>query len=311
MNNNLQIISYLRQDELLTQELVDIGNILVTVYPKLTMSLYCETIQNYSYLKPQFIINQQIFTGTKYIKLLDALAKTEADYLLSLDNDIAADNAAITHMVNEFIANKYAIGWGKIYSREVNNFVSQLVMVDKLLSHNFLRPTLWKLGIGITIPGQCFVIKVNAFKDKLNNIDTYLDDLSVGIYSAQNHLNYLFSKQVVAYELPSYSLSGLANQRRRWATGYSQLLEKTKPNTKEKKLLLIHAFSYHLIPILYWVLLLILATNKFVIFILLVLIVGVILTFFKPKYILSAILYQLIFPVFHFIWLKQVIKELL
>lgn len=302
----LAIATYTMADECLTEELIYIGNKLDEIGYCITMEWYCEKESRIP-SNVNFNIHQNLVSGTKYVKLIHLLSNRDYDYLLSLDNDIDANIQGLMSLVKDTIENKNDLSWGRVRSRRVSNLTSNLVRVDKLLSHNILRPLLWKFNIGVTIPGQCFMLNVSSFKGKLPETDTFLDDLSIGIFAARNKYSYLYSKSIVAREIPSYSFQELYKQRSRWAFGFKQILSCPSLNGKDKKLLYIHAFSYHILPLLHLLFLCYLLVNSPVFFIIILLFVAFITSSKDRSSFGYALLYQLVFPVFHIRWLQKFI----
>lgn len=297
----LTIITYLRGDERLTSELVEIGNQLHRRYCGVSMKLYVES-QPKIITDAEFPIHIIYASGTKYRKILCALDTTEDRYLLSLDNDIEANILALLRLVKRTLDGHYDLGWGRIHSRRVSNFVSSLVEVDKLLSHTVLRPLLWRLHLGVTIPGQCFLLKTDSFKGRLSATDTFLDDLSIGLYAAKHHLRYCYMQEVVAFELPSYSFATLWKQRTRWATGFRQSLSCGTLGKKDRRLLWIHAFFYHLFPIIHVVALAFLAIKIPVAVVGWLCLVALTMARCNPKALAAAFIYPVAFPLFHIGW---------
>ncbi|TYC51390.1 glycosyltransferase family 2 protein [Zoogloea oleivorans] len=194
------------------------------------------------------------------------------------------------------------LGWGRIQSRKVSNFISRLVEVDKLLSHTVLRPMLWRMHLGVTIPGQCFLLKTASFEGTLPSTDTFLDDLSIGLHAAKHHLRYHYAQNVVAFELPSYSFSALWKQRLRWATGFRQSVSCTTLSRQDRRLLWIHAFCYHLLPILHVATLAALAPQAPLACAGWLGILGLAITRSHPQALGAALAYPILFPLFHVGW---------
>lgn len=300
--SELVIITYLRGQERLTPEIIEIGNQLHQRYPDLTMELFVESLPAEPAVGTKFPIRITHFKGTKYRKLLHALDNTEHRNLLSLDNDIEADIPALLSLVEKALNGNYDLAWGRIHSRQVSNFVSRLVEVDKLLSHTVLRPLLWRLNLGVTIPGQCFLLKTDSFKGHLPYTDTFLDDLSIGLYAAKHRLRHLYIQEVVAFELPSYSVTTLWKQRARWAKGFNQSLSCTSLDSYDRRLLWIHAFCYHFLPLLHLLALMILAP-KFPLPVACWLgVVALITARHRPRTLPIAAVYPVLFPIFHMGW---------
>lgn len=298
----LAIVTYLRDQERLTPDLIEIGNQLHRRYPDLVMELYAEATGKVPAPGADFPIRITRIQGTKYRKLLHALQGTGHRYLLSLDNDIAADIPGLLRLVAQTVEGGFDLGWGRVHSRRVSNFISRLVEVDKLLSHTVLRPALWRLHLGVTIPGQCFLLKAASFQNTLSGTDTFLDDLSIGLHAAKYRLRYYYAQEVVAFELPSYSCAALWKQRSRWATGFRQSLSCATLSHQDRGLLWIHAFCYHLLPILHVAVLVALALQSPLSCAGWLGVLALAITRHRPQALAAALAYPILFPLFHVGW---------
>lgn len=299
---DLAIVTYLRGEERLTPELIDIGNQLHLRYPGLIMELYVESTGPVPALGADFPIRVTHVQGTKYRKLLHALQGTSHRYLLSLDNDIAAEIPGLLRLVAQTVDGDFDLGWGRIHSRRVSSLISRLVEVDKLLSHTMLRPALWRLHLGVTIPGQCFLLKTASFHGSLPSTDTFLDDLSIGLHAAKHRLRYHYSKEVVAFELPSYSFAALWRQRSRWAMGFRQSLSCATLTHEDRRLLWIHAFCYHLLPIIHVAALAALAPRAPLACAGWLSTLALAIAWRRPQALGAALAYPILFPLFHAGW---------
>ncbi len=302
------MVTYIREQEKFTTELAHIAHILHTSNLHFRCIVYSEK-ELLDLPVEAFSLEQRIMKGTKYKKIIDLLHTIESDYIISIDNDIKAEEINILKLIDETIKLEADISWGKVYSREPKKFISKLVDVDKLLSHDLLRPMLWKFNIGITIPGQCFIIKSKTYKNMLISGDTFLDDLALGLYSAKNKLKYFILNETVAYELPSTSFKDLLNQRKRWAIGYRQVLFLKGLTKADKTLVVIHGLTYHglfIINIFFITMLFVL--NPLYSFIYL-LITSILIARNRLSMVGYTILYQLIFPLFHVQWIKSLLKD--
>ncbi len=313
--DKLFLVTYTRKDEILTNDLIAICDMLNNKFNSFKCIVFVEKDMEID-KNLSFKIDIVHMTGTKYLKLKKIIEEFDVEFILSVDNDIKADIKNLDEFLSISINNNYDIGWGKIFSQYENRFISKMVYVDKMLSHNVIRPLLWNLGIGISVPGQCFLVKRLTFANKLKNIDTFLDDLEIGLYTSinKNKMKLHQFKKAVGYEIPNSSFYGLWRQRSRWAQGYRVILESIKDN-KEKKLIIIHAFAYHIIGILNWIICCFLLLSKRIeIFLLYISILSFIISKENLKSYFYCIMYQLFFPIFHIRWLycvvfKKNIKE--
>lgn len=303
--SKLAIVTYLRDQEQLTQELLEIGNRLQQCYPGLAMKLYVDSLTSVHAPSAEFPIHVTCLQGTKYRKILDALKHSGDNYLLSLDNDIAANISGLLGLIDQTIYGNFDLGWGLVRSHRVSSFVSRLVEVDKLVSHMLLRPVLWRLRLGVTIPGQCFLLKTESFRNSLPSTDTYLDDLSIGLYAVKHRLRYHYVRKVVAFELPSYTFIALWKQRTRWATGFRQCLSCDSIDKSDRRLLWVHAFCYHLVPILQVMIMVTLALTAPLACFGWLVIISVFAVRRRPRAVGMAFVYSIVFPVFHIGWWYQ------
>lgn len=254
---------------------------------------------------------------TKYKRIMQLIKLSETNNIVCIDNDITINYNNLKKFIAEFIDSEYAIGWGKIKTINIKRFIPQLIKIDKNLSHDFIRPLLWKLKLGISIPGQIFALKKDKFKDKLPKIDTVYDDLTIGMIARKNNFQYFYSKSYLGSEFPKGDFIDLIKQRIRWSKGMAQSISNSiKYNML--KFVLIHIFMYHMLWIPHYILLLIISKYNLIFSVILFLLVSVILAELKIKDILWAICYMLIFPIIHSIWLiffiynimKDIIKKI-
>lgn len=186
---------------------------------------------------------------TKFRRILDMLKNTDSDYVLCIDSDIKIEIEKIRNFLSQSITNKYDLAWGRILCFPTDSVIKRSVQVDKVISHYIIRPLLWKLNIGVSVPGQIMLIRRDAFLDELC-CDTFLDDIALGIYARQHNLNTFYSSEVLGYEEPCETVLELFNQRRRWADGFSKILQHYYKSAIIIYLL-IHIILYHfLVPAL-------------------------------------------------------------
>lgn len=242
---------------------------------------------------------------TKYKRILHLLDISDMDYFLFIDNDIESHIEKTVNFVENMMKSGAAIGWGKIMAMRETSITGKVVAVDKLLSHNFIRPLLWRLHLGISVPGQCFIIKANAFKNKIAQFDTFLDDISFGILVQMTKMKVYIEKNTLGYEKPNSQLKQLFVQRKRWANGFTSILYNMRDNKVAKLYLSIHALFYHFSWILFWGIFIsifvqsgVLAGTYFVLA--LCILCGRHINLWIP-----AALYTVIFPILHLYWFKN------
>jgi cellulose synthase/poly-beta-1,6-N-acetylglucosamine synthase-like glycosyltransferase len=299
----------MREGERFTDELDEIANMLYEVFKEsFGVVLCCESPIEIIGHKP-YPIWQRICKGTKYLRLSSLLGEDTSDYFLSVDNDVRGNMEELKIFVSIAVEEELDIAWGKIRARQYKGLFSGLVAVDKLISHNILRPALWKLKVGISIPGQCFWIKRETFAGKLPQIDTFLDDLGVGLEVSRRYTDLKMKTfpSVLGYETPNETFSGLWRQRSRWAKGYASILLGVKTG-KDKKKVVIHGFAYHFFWIFSWLTCFFLARVNWL---LAVLYLSGISFVIGGRMFIYAFLYQLLFPIFHICWIVTMLKEVI
>lgn len=297
------LVTYTRKTENFTDELIEIGNLLKKEFENFKCVLFSEGKMKIS-KEANFPIKQINMPGTKYKRLKYLMEKDDSGFYLSVDNDIKAELENLKEFVNHMIDSDADIGWGKIMADSKPKLISKLVAVDKVLSHYLIRPLLWKFGYGISIPGQCFMLKRESFSGKLLDVDTFLDDLALGLYVNMNseELEIYQSKRILGHEEPNDSFKGLWKQRSRWAKGFSTIIEGVK-DSKEKQLVSIHGFTYHLLWIVNWLMMLIFALINPLTLIPYLSIISLLITRDRIDMFIPGLLYQFIFPIFHMRWI--------
>ncbi len=241
---------------------------------------------------------------TKYKRIKDLIKRAGNNKIFCIDADVKINYEALTEFVNVCISSDYALAWGKIESIYDNTLVSALVCIDKLLSHYWIRPYLWSHHIGISLPGQVFMMDKSYFTNKLNVPDTVFDDLTLGIVSQIYGFPVHYSDLVLGCETPKGTFGDLILQRRRWAKGYAESLYYYK-NTEVFYLILIHGFAYHLLWIPIWFLMVSVALYHYPLTIALCVLSAIAIVKKQIGYIFFVFLYYMIFPFIHLIWLKE------
>ncbi len=298
----IAVVTYMRSTEVFTTEMAEICQLLNENLDDFKCILFSDKpisgLDQY-----EFKIENPLMNGTKYKKIKHIIDVDDSDYFISIDNDITGNHKAIINFVNQIIDEDCDVGWGKVSINKYSNLIESLVAVDKLLSHDFLRPLLWKFGIGISVPGQFFIVKGSTFKNKLLQADTFLDDLALGLYINKHHeeLKCLMYHESLGFEAPNNSFRGLWTQRHRWALGYRKIYDHIE-EPSEKHLLQIHGFFYHGLWLLNYLIIFILGLINPIISISYLLVMSLILVRKQLSLLIPAIVYQLFFPIFHIRW---------
>lgn len=304
------MVTYLRANEDFTEDLARLADSLYRKYGGDFSVAVCTETERQE-IKKDYRISYCMFSGTKYRRLINLMENDDSEYYLSVDNDIDGNDEEILRLVDRAFSENADIAWGRIMARRQNGLISNLVGVDKLLSHNIIRPLLWRLGVGISVPGQIFLIKGNTYRSKLIDIDTFLDDLALGLYVNINKNNKLVSDRVLGYERPNSTFIGLWRQRARWAAGYASILRGTWGNKRYLPKILIHGFSYHLLWMIHWIICISLTVWEWPAGVLYLLLCSALIAWKDISMYGYAVIYQFLFPIFHFKWGCTLIKQLL
>lgn len=257
--------------------------------------------------------NQIVFVTpqmTKYRRIQMLLNEAKFDDILCLDNDITPNKAEILKFVKECMNKDYSIAWGKVKAEKIKGVVPKLIDIDKNLSHDYIRPTLWNLNIAISLPGQIFMINKKYLKNRLPNVDTVYDDLMIGAVVRENKYPVYFTRDILGYERPKKNIKELLKQRIRWAKGLAETIMYNKKSNVLPYILL-HGFSFNLL----WMPVYMLVFGVFKINFILGLIVTILIAYFltekKIKNIVWAIMYMIVFPLIYIVWGISLIVNLI
>lgn len=306
----LCLVTYMRKEEKFTEELHKIA-LALNEHMKndFKVVICCEEKFKFDY--DGYEVEFYICAGTKYRRLINLMEKDESQYYFSVDNDISGNIEQMNQFISNMLYDNYEIGWGRILANKPKGFISNLVAVDKLLSHNIIRPILWKLRVGISVPGQIFCIKSESFRGKLINLDTFLDDLALGLYANVTQKKRYVVSNVLGYERPNDRFSGLWKQRTRWAIGYASILKGTFNNEDYRWKVLIHGLSYHFSWILNWFILGIIGSKSILFSVIYFIVIGMLIVKENIKLLGYSLCYQIIFPLFHLKWGITLLEQLL
>lgn len=304
------LVTYTRSTEGFTDELDRISKAFYEKYKNdFKVVICCE--QYFQISDKDYLIEFMEMGGTKYRRLISLMEKDDSKFYLSIDNDITGNISELLNFVDEMKTKDYEVGWGHIRAKRQSGFISNMVAVDKLLSHNIIRPLLWKLGAGISVPGQVFCIKGESFRGKLIELDTFLDDLALGLYVNINKSRKYVISTVLGEEEPNSKFAGLLKQRSRWAIGYSTILKAVKDKKEYKNKVVIHGLSYHLSWLLNWVIIVLLALMFWPAAIGYVFLISVLISKKDISMLFYSVIYQLVFPIFHIRWGMTFIDEMI
>jgi cellulose synthase/poly-beta-1,6-N-acetylglucosamine synthase-like glycosyltransferase len=305
------LVTYTRSTEDFTDELDRISKAFYDRYKNnFKVVVCCE--KKFQISDKEYLIEFMEMGGTKYRRLINLMEKDDSKYYLSIDNDITGNIDELLDFVDEMSSIKnYEVGWGRIRAKRQRGFISNMVAVDKLLSHNIIRPLLWKLGVGISVPGQVFCIKGESFRGKLIDLDTFLDDLALGLYVNINKNRKYVIPTVLGEEKPNSKFIELWKQRSRWAIGYSTILKAVTNRKEYKNKVVIHGLSYHLSWLLNLAIIAFLAVMFWPAAIGYVFLIGLLISKKDMSMLLYSVIYQFVFPVFHVRWGITFIGEMI
>lgn len=303
---NITIATFISNKEKKNNDFIEVIKFLKKSF-ELEVLVFCDF-----YIKdlPNNII--QIVTPgmTKYKRIEKLISISKNDNILCIDNDITINKENLKKFINECISREYAVAWGKIKAIPVKSFIAHLICIDKNLSHDYIRPTLWNLNIGISLPGQIFMINKKYYIDKFPKYDTVYDDLTIGIITKKNSMPIYYTKEILGKELPKSTFINLLKQRKRWAKGFAESIYNNR-KTNMLKYVIIHGFMYHLLWIPFYIMLILLMLITPILPIIIVCIVCILLADKKIKDLLWSFAYLLVFPIVHIVWLIAFIKNMI
>lgn len=238
---------------------------------------------------------------TKYKRIQKLLKESRFNDILCIDNDVKPNKVNILNFINNCLNMDYSIAWGKVKADNIKGVIPKLIEIDKNLSHNYIRPALWKLNIGISLPGQIFMMNKNYLENKLPSIDTVYDDLMIGAVVRENEYPIYFVKDILGYEKPKRNIKELLKQRIRWAKGLAETIMYNKKN-KILKYILLHGFAFNLLWIPVCIILYSITKNNMFLGAFLTMLICYYLTEKKVKNIVWAMMYMAVFPYVYLVW---------
>ncbi|MBV5330137.1 MAG: glycosyltransferase family 2 protein [Chlorobium sp.] len=254
-------------------------------------------------------VQQIVSPGTtKYARIQRLLDETHSSFCLCIDNDVTPDLDAVLVFLQEAFAYQADLSWGCIGVVHRLGMTAKLVEIDKMLSHHVIRPTLWKLGWGASLPGQLFLMKSKSFYGRLDAADTVFDDLTIGICARRYNCLVYFTSKTLGYEEPKITVTSLITQRIRWAKGFAQVLAANLQNPKSMLLVLVHGVFYHLLCFIIWGVIVALFFVNANLALLLWLLVSFFLTFGHKYLLVASIFYTLMFPIIHLTWIASMVS---
>lgn len=241
--------------------------------------------------------------GTKLSKIRSIAARINDELICICDPDMRVNKEAC-RLVFEKAANDArqgieVVAFGLVKGIDSGNLLSRVITVDKLFSHQVIRPLLWELGVGITLPGQFLVVSTQLLRSFDPDIDSYLDDLYLGYVARKRCVVVHRIPVVVGEEESRVSWGGLLSQRRRWMKGLMRLFGHLVWEPEAAFLLIVHFLAYHGLPILLLFSFAILSfSNPLVAFTTLTVIIAIIAHCFGHSYLTTAA-FLIVFPIVH------------
>lgn len=301
----MSLVTFISGEEILTDDFLALAEYLQRLYD---IEVVAVADQEQLRVVGNSYVHQIVSPGTtKYDRILQLLMEKRSEFLLCVDNDIKPDLSAIQVFLQESFREQTDLSWGRIGVCQAPGVIAQMIKIDKLLSHCIIRPALWKMGWGASVPGQVFLLKTEAFCDRLSMKDTVFDDLAIGICAREHHCQVYFNKMTLGREKPKTTLISLLRQRVRWAQGFCQVAIANWSFPKRRFMVLVHGVAYHLLWIVFWGLICTAATVNVKAAFLLWLILGVALTLGEITLIPVALLYTILFPFIHIVWIIAIV----
>lgn len=304
---NISIATFISGNETFSEDFLELLEYLKNESYDVKAYVFTE---KYNATIPNSIVQISMPQTTKYLRIMRLVQESLYNTILFVDNDITVDKAAIQRFISKYDKGDYALAWGRIGTTVNSGFVPSLIEIDKILSHNIIRPALWRMGLGVSLPGQIFILNKKYFIGRMQVKDTVYDDLALGVVLKKFNFPYFMCKEYLGTEMPKMNMHELNKQRKRWAQGYAEtLFNNRKDNTL--KYLLLHGFAYHLLWMYVWGGVVCMLLNKlFIIAIISLLILVCILSWGDIKKMPKAFQYICIFPFVHLNWLFSFSKSL-
>lgn len=238
--------------------------------------------------------------GTKLSKIRGYARNLSSRFVCVCDPDLAICPAGVASVAEQAVQEMPEIAFGLIDCQADGTVLSGIIAIDKWLSHYVLRPILWRLGIGITVPGQFLIVSTDLLKRLEPSVDSYLDDLYFGLFARLQRAKVLRIAKTIGEEESRSHWSSLLAQRIRWMRGLVSLLRHHQSNPRALGFLITHFFGYHVLPIIWFTGLAIIAhSNSFAA--LLVLVTGIlVLSRLTRQPFHVAFVFLIAFPLIHF-----------
>lgn len=242
--------------------------------------------------------------GTKLSKIHHFAGEAEADLICICDPDMHLDvegcRLVAGRAATEICRGCEVVAFGIVEGRDTGSVLSRVVTLDKWLSHRILRPTLWSVGVGITLPGQFLIVSSAIFRCLDPEVDSYLDDLYLGWIARSGGASVCRLPVVVGVEDARATWGGLLAQRLRWMKGFARLLHHISRQPFAVLLLTVHFFVYHGLPVLLLLSLVTLSVVSPVSAVAIFLLITILLARCSCQSYRTAAIFLVAFPLIHF-----------
>ena len=196
----------------------------------------------------------QVQPGTKLAKIRTWVRQTAPSGLVCIcDPDMTLDRHAASVVIRNAVdtANQghAVLAYGRIRS-DGGSLLRCLTSFDKDWSHRVIRPLLWAIGVGASVPGQFVVVSASLLSAIDPSVDSYLDDLYLGLFT-RSYPGAVICREslTVGSEQPREEWIGLVAQRLRWMKGFMALAWHMRQSPSAALRLSAHFVAYHVIPI--------------------------------------------------------------
>ncbi len=259
---------------------------------------YDNFIEEHASFKPLIL---ETVSKNKRQKIIEACFLFDSDFICVFDPDIKFCEDGLREFVKLISIERIEdIIYARISNKCNGKFISKLISIDKLWSHLFIRPTLATLKVSVTIPGQFYITKRKYLIE--NRVKaSYLDDLELGLHLRINHATFGCKPIFVGKEETRSNTYSLIMQRTRWMKGIFSLLASSKDyyGIKGIILVLVHLMSYHVVPIILFILFFYSLISKNILLTIPIAIWVLILKLITKANLIYTISYAVAFPVIH------------
>ncbi len=190
--------------------------------------------------------------GTKLSKIRSWVSGHAPTGLLCIcDPDMTLDTVKARGVILKALAeSRPVVAYGRITSSG-GSLLREVIAFDKGWSHRVVRPLLWRLGVGASVPGQFLVVSASLFAAIDPSVDSYLDDLYLGLFARSVPGAVVICEPVVVgSEESRQGWVGLVAQRLRWMRGFVTLVWHMSTNPVALGRLVAHFLAYHGFPVL-------------------------------------------------------------